>query len=67
MYAMIEKYLNSGVTQKVFCKAENLAYSTFSYWPACAMHADRLKKYHTYNQATPPISDFVQIKLIRFL
>ncbi len=32
MFAVIEKYLASDVTQKEFCQQENLSYSTFQFW-----------------------------------
>ena len=32
MFASIEKYLSSKLTQKQFCKNEKLAYSTFQKW-----------------------------------
>jgi hypothetical protein len=39
-FAIIEKYLNSGLTQDKFCEQQQLAYSTFQFW---------LKKYRQEN------------------
>lgn len=32
MFAVIEAYQASGLTQKAFCQSEGLAFSTFQYW-----------------------------------
>ena len=32
MFAMIEDYLSSGLTQKSFCQRESIVYSTFGWW-----------------------------------
>ena len=39
-FALIEKYLDSGLTQDKFCEQQHLAYSTFQFW---------LKKYRQEN------------------
>jgi transposase-like protein len=39
-FAVIEKYLVSGQTQKMFCQTQGLAYSSFQFW---------LKKYREAN------------------
>lgn len=39
-FALIEKYLDSGLTQEKFCEKQHLAYSTFQFW---------LKKYRQEN------------------
>jgi hypothetical protein len=39
-FALIEKYLDSGLTQDKFCEQQQLAYSTFQFW---------LKKYRQVN------------------
>lgn len=31
-FALIEKYLAGGLTQKQFCQQQQLAYSTFQFW-----------------------------------
>lgn len=54
MYAVIEKYQNSPLSQKVFCKQEDLPYSTFTYW---------LKKYRRFNQTTRVQDDFIPMKI----
>ena len=50
MYAVIEKYQNSPLSQKAFCKQEDLPYSTFTYW---------LKKYREHQQT----ADFIPMKI----
>ena len=54
MYALIEKYQNSPLSQKAFCKQEDLPYSTFTYW---------LKKYRGFKQATGTAQDFIPVKI----
>ena len=39
-FALIEKYVDSGLTQDKFCEQQQLAYSTFQFW---------LKKYRQEN------------------
>ncbi len=41
MFAIIERYRESGLTQKRFCQSEGLSLSTFYYW------VSRYKQYHT--------------------
>lgn len=54
MYAVIEKYLNSDVPQKVFCQAENIAHSTFTYW---------LQKYRNKKKKEIQPADFIPLKI----
>jgi hypothetical protein len=54
MYALIEKYQNSRLSQKAFCQQEDLPYSTFTYW---------LKKYRGFKQATGTAQDFIPVKI----
>jgi hypothetical protein len=54
MYALIEKYQSSPLSQKVFCRQEGLALSTFTYW---------LKKYRGFKQATGTANDFIPMKI----
>jgi hypothetical protein len=50
MYAVIEKYQDSPLSQNAFCKQEDLALSTFTYW---------LKKYRRSQQT----ADFIPVKI----
>ena len=54
MYAIIEKYQNSPLSQKAFCQQEDLALSTFTYW---------LKKYRGSKQSTGALEDFIPMKI----
>lgn len=57
MYSIIKKYLASGLTQKVFCKQEGLALSTFQLW---------LSKYRTHSHANKNCSrthNFIPVHL----
>ena len=54
MFALIERYQESGLTQKVFCESEGLALSTFQYW-IC-----KYKKYHQRDSS--PAEAFVELK-----
>ena len=40
MFALIEKYLSSGLKQKQFCQQESIAYSTFQWWLHEYRHRD---------------------------
>ena len=46
-YALIEKYLASGLTQKMFCQQHGLVLSTFHLW---------LKNYRQANDAVAPVT-----------
>ncbi len=48
MFALVEKYLASGLTAKKFCQNESITYSTFQWW----LHEYRKEK----NASTKPIS-----------
>lgn len=54
MFALIEKYLASGLSQKAFCAQEELAFTTFQCW---------LRKYRAQQQSTPPAfsNDFIPL------
>lgn len=54
IYALIEKYQNSPLSQKAFCKQEDLPLSTFTYW---------LKKYRDHQQTTGDLEDFIPMKI----
>ena len=54
MYALIEKYQNSPLSQKTFCQQEDLPLSTFTYW---------LKKYRGFQQTTGALEDFIPVKI----
>ena len=54
MYALIEKYQNSPLSQKAFCNQEDLPLSTFTYW---------LKKYRGSKQTTGTLEDFIPVKI----
>ena len=54
MYALIEKSQNSPLSQKAFCKQEDLALSTFTYW---------LKKYRGFKQTAGTAQDFIPMKI----
>ena len=54
MYTLIEKYQDSTLSQKAFCKQEDLALSTFTYW---------LKKYRGFKQTSVAIEDFIPVKI----
>ena len=44
MYALVEKYLASGLTQKRFCEQEAIRYSTFHWWVHQYRHTTRPHK-----------------------
>ena len=54
MFALIEGYQKSGLTQKAFCETEGLALSTFQYW------ISKYKKYHQRDSS--PAEAFVELK-----
>ena len=54
MFAVIEKYLDSGLKRKEFCAQENLTYSTFHWW----FHQYH-KRHCTAKKSSP--KDFIQI------
>ena len=54
MYALIEKSQNSPLSQKNFCKQEDLSYSTFTYW---------LKKYRESKPSSGALKDFIPMKI----
>ena len=54
MYALIEKSQNSPLSQKAFCKQEDLPLSNFTYW---------LKKYRGTKQTTGALEDFIPVKI----
>ena len=41
MFALVEKYLTSGLTQKAFCQQESITYSTFHWWVHQYRHRQR--------------------------
>jgi hypothetical protein len=49
MFALVEKYLASGITQKRFCEQEAIRYSTFHWW----LHQYR----HTTHPPRPDAAD----------
>ncbi len=59
MFAVIEAYQASGLTQKAFCQSEGLAFSTFQYW------LSRYRREHRpdFQQSSPDgLSGFVELK-----
>ncbi len=56
MFALIEKYLASGLSQKAFCAQEQLAFATFQCW---------LRKYRAQQQSAPrePGNGFIPLHL----
>jgi hypothetical protein len=56
VYALIESWQKSGLTQKQFCARENLSHSTFKYWR---------KKYRINQERNTKLSEnaFIPIKL----
>ena len=54
MYTLIEKSQNSQLSQKAFCKQEELPLSTFTYW---------LKKYRGFKITTGSKEDFIPLKI----
>jgi hypothetical protein len=54
MFGLIEKYQNSPLSQKAFCKQEDLPLSTFTYW---------LKKYRGFKQTPETLEDFIPMKI----
>ena len=44
MFPLIEKYLNSQLSQKAFCQQQNLSFAVFGYW---------LKKYRKAHRPAP--------------
>jgi len=53
-FAVIERYQESGLTQKAFCEIEGLALSTFQYW---------ISKYKEYQQSDSSLAEaFVELK-----
>ena len=44
MFPLIEKYLNSQLSQKAFCQQQNLSFAVFGYW---------LKKYRKARHSSP--------------
>jgi len=60
MFAVIETYQASDLTQKAFCQSEGLALSTFQYWLA------RYRREHRpeFQQSSPDggLSGFVELK-----
>lgn len=53
MFAVIEQYLASTLSQTIFCKQEGLAYSKFNYW----LKQYRLREALAAKTATPEIKD----------
>ena len=41
MFALVEKYLTSDLTQKAFCQQESITYSTFHWWLHQYRHRQR--------------------------
>jgi hypothetical protein len=54
MFPVVERFQNSNLTQKAFCKTEGLALSTLQYW------ISRYKKYHQRDSG--PSEAFVEVK-----
>ena len=54
MFDLIEKSQNSPLSQKAFCKQEDLPLSTFTYW---------LKKYRGFKQTAGTAQDFIPMKI----
>jgi hypothetical protein len=54
MYTLIEKSQSSPLSQKAFCKQEELPLSTFTYW---------LKKYRGFKKTTAASEDFIPMKI----
>lgn len=54
MYALIEKSQNSPLSQKAFCRQEDLPYSTFTYW---------LKSYRRFKKTVAVPEDFIPLKI----
>jgi len=45
MYALIQEYLASGMSQRKFCEDQSIPYSTFCWW---------LRKYRSHQSGTKP-------------
>ena len=56
MFAVIEAYQASGLTQKAFCQSEGLAFSTFQYW------LSRYRKQHRPDHQQSSRHLFVELK-----
>jgi len=58
MYALIERYFESGLSQKLFCKQHGITYSTFHWWQY------QYKKYCQNSKATQLNSeDFIPVRV----
>lgn len=63
MFAVIEKYLTSGLSQIAFCKQAGLPYSRFNYW----LKQYRLREALSQQAPTPeteiPPADFIPLRI----
>ena len=53
MFAVIERYRESGLKQKPFCHSEGLTLATFYYW---------LARYKQYHSTEKPTNSFIELK-----
>jgi hypothetical protein len=58
MFTIIERFLQSGLPQKAFCKSEDIALSTFQWW------LSQYRKQKSTNQPSLPIQSpaFITVK-----
>ena len=55
MFAMIEQWQQSGLTQKAYCIQNNIAYHIFHYWYRCYRH--------NQSATDPDSSSFVKLQV----
>ena len=61
MYALVEKYFNTGLSQKAFCEQEGIVYSTFHWW--LRKYKDRHSISETTNEQTTGTGAFVPVHI----